>query len=148
MVDQQISLLTSISADSKLASMILYQKSGRPVGAYSHSQVINSVVALQFEQVDTHAYQLKHARKSNSYLGKFTDTLCFGLVWFWHLGIKGLRDTISAGIAARDGFPTDPNDLESHFKLHRHVKVTIFSIFPFQVHMMMQLLIRSENAGQ
>ena len=26
-------------------------------------------------------------------------------------GIKGLRDTIAAGIEARDGFPADPNDL-------------------------------------
>ncbi|KAJ0678494.1 putative alanine transaminase [Helianthus annuus] len=79
----------------------------------------------------------------------------FSLVWFWHQGIKGLRDTIAVGIEARDGFPADPNDifltegaspgvicslsvcLESHLKLHRHVKVTIFSTFPFHVHMMM-----------
>ncbi|KAK9066140.1 hypothetical protein SSX86_013461 [Deinandra increscens subsp. villosa] len=26
-------------------------------------------------------------------------------------GIKGLRDTIAAGIEARDGFPADPNDI-------------------------------------
>ncbi|KAL8529581.1 hypothetical protein ACS0TY_006854 [Phlomoides rotata] len=26
-------------------------------------------------------------------------------------GIKGIRDTIAAGIKARDGFPADPNDL-------------------------------------
>ncbi|KAJ0922631.1 putative alanine transaminase [Helianthus annuus] len=33
------------------------------------------------------------------------------MVWFWHQGIKGLRDTITAGIEARDGFPADPNDI-------------------------------------
>lgn len=26
-------------------------------------------------------------------------------------GIKGLRDTIAAGIEARDGYPADPNDI-------------------------------------
>lgn len=26
-------------------------------------------------------------------------------------GIKGLRDTIAAGIETRDGFPADPNDI-------------------------------------
>lgn len=26
-------------------------------------------------------------------------------------GIKGLRDTIAAGIESRDGFPFDPNDI-------------------------------------
>ncbi len=26
-------------------------------------------------------------------------------------GIKGLRDTIAAGIEAHDGFPVDPNDI-------------------------------------
>ena len=29
----------------------------------------------------------------------------------WFQGIKGLRDTIAAGIEARDGFPADPNDI-------------------------------------
>ena len=29
---------------------------------------------------------------------------------YWQ-GIKGLRDTIAAGIEARDGFPADPNDI-------------------------------------
>ncbi|MFS8009115.1 putative alanine transaminase [Helianthus anomalus] len=90
MVDQQISLLTFFSADSvKLASMILYQKSGRAAGAYSHSQ-----------------------------------------------GIKGLRDTNAGGIEARDGFPADPND------------IFLTKGASPGVHMMMQLLIRSENVGQ
>ncbi|XVE51778.1 hypothetical protein DITRI_Ditri02bG0068500 [Diplodiscus trichospermus] len=48
-------------------------------------------------------------------------------------GIKGLRDTIAAGIEARDGFPADPND--------------IFLTDGAAVHMMMQLLIRSEKDG-
>ena len=30
---------------------------------------------------------------------------------FSYQGIKGLRDTIAAGIEARDGFPADPNDI-------------------------------------
>ncbi|XP_057979904.1 alanine aminotransferase 2-like [Malania oleifera] len=50
-------------------------------------------------------------------------------------GIKGLRDTIAAGIAARDGFPADPNDL-----------FLTDGASP-AVHMMMQLLIRSEKDG-
>ncbi|XP_024971188.1 alanine aminotransferase 2-like [Cynara cardunculus var. scolymus] len=50
-------------------------------------------------------------------------------------GIKGLRDTIAAGIEARDGFPADPNDL-----------FLTDGASP-GVHMMMQLLIRSENDG-
>ena len=29
----------------------------------------------------------------------------------FHQGIKGLRDSIAAGIEARDGYPSDPNDL-------------------------------------
>lgn len=34
------------------------------------------------------------------------------IVLFFPLqGIKGLRDTIAAGIEARDGFPADPNDI-------------------------------------
>ena len=33
------------------------------------------------------------------------------LFLFLYQGIKGLRDTIAAGIEARDGFPADPNDL-------------------------------------
>ncbi|KAK4365658.1 hypothetical protein RND71_013538 [Anisodus tanguticus] len=50
-------------------------------------------------------------------------------------GIKGLRDTIASGIEARDGFPADPNDL-----------FLTDGASP-AVHMMMQLLIRSENDG-
>lgn len=34
--------------------------------------------------------------------------MCFCTIW---QGIKGLRDTIAAGIEARDGFPADPNDI-------------------------------------
>ncbi|KAJ0883644.1 putative alanine transaminase [Helianthus annuus] len=58
------------------------------------------------------------------------------MVWFWHQGIKGLCDTITAGIEARDGFPADPND------------IFLTEGASPGVHMMMQLLIRSENAGQ
>lgn len=50
-------------------------------------------------------------------------------------GIKGLRDSIAAGIEARDGFPADPNDL-----------FLTDGASP-AVHMMMQLLIRSANDG-
>nr|POF21801.1 alanine aminotransferase 2, mitochondrial [Quercus suber] len=50
-------------------------------------------------------------------------------------GIKGLRDTIAAGIEARDGFPADPND------------VFLTDGASPAVHMMMQLLIRSEKDG-
>ncbi|CAN1287264.1 Alanine aminotransferase 2, mitochondrial [Linum perenne] len=50
-------------------------------------------------------------------------------------GIKGLRDTIAAGIQARDGFPCDPNDL-----------FLTDGASP-AVHMMMQLLISSEKDG-
>ncbi|KAK6914620.1 Aminotransferase, class I/classII [Dillenia turbinata] len=50
-------------------------------------------------------------------------------------GIKGLRDTIAAGIAERDGFPADPND------------VFLTDGASPAVHMMMQLLISSESDG-
>jgi alanine transaminase len=50
-------------------------------------------------------------------------------------GIKGLRDTIAAGIEARDGFPTDPND------------IFLTDGASPAVHMMMQLLTRSEEDG-
>ncbi|KAI3766337.1 hypothetical protein L2E82_16391 [Cichorium intybus] len=50
-------------------------------------------------------------------------------------GIKGLRDTIAAGIQARDGFPADPED------------IFLTDGASPGVHMMMQLLIRSENDG-
>ncbi|CAI0473088.1 unnamed protein product [Linum tenue] len=50
-------------------------------------------------------------------------------------GIKGLRDTITAGIEARDGFPANPNDL-----------FLTDGASP-AVHMMMQLLIGSEKDG-
>ncbi|CAI0470825.1 unnamed protein product [Linum tenue] len=50
-------------------------------------------------------------------------------------GIKGLRDTIAAGIEARDGFPANPNDL-----------FLTDGASP-AVHMMMQLLIGSEKDG-
>lgn len=33
------------------------------------------------------------------------------ILFFPLQGIKGLRDTIAAGIEARDGFPADPNDI-------------------------------------
>ncbi|KAG7992158.1 hypothetical protein I3843_02G113800 [Carya illinoinensis] len=50
-------------------------------------------------------------------------------------GIKGLRDTIAAGIQARDGFPADPND------------IFLTDGASPAVHMMMQLLIRSQEDG-
>lgn len=50
-------------------------------------------------------------------------------------GIKGLRDTIASGIEARDGFPSDPND------------IFLTDGASPAVHMMMQLLIRSEADG-
>lgn len=50
-------------------------------------------------------------------------------------GIKGLRDTIAAGIEARDGYPADPND------------IFLTDGASPAVHMMMQLLIRSEGDG-
>uniref|UniRef100_A0A5B7B5R1 alanine transaminase n=1 Tax=Davidia involucrata TaxID=16924 RepID=A0A5B7B5R1_DAVIN len=50
-------------------------------------------------------------------------------------GIKGLRDTIVAGIESRDGFPADPND------------IFLTDGASPAVHMMMQLLIRSEKDG-
>ncbi|CAL5371687.1 unnamed protein product [Camellia sinensis] len=49
--------------------------------------------------------------------------------------IKGLRDTIAAGIEERDGFPTDPND------------IFLTDGASPAVHMMMQLLIKSEEDG-
>ncbi|GAV86545.1 LOW QUALITY PROTEIN: Aminotran_1_2 domain-containing protein, partial [Cephalotus follicularis] len=50
-------------------------------------------------------------------------------------GIKGLRDTIAAGIEARDGFSVDPND------------IFLTDGASPAVHMMMQLLISSEKDG-
>ncbi|KAJ0075216.1 hypothetical protein Patl1_33856 [Pistacia atlantica] len=50
-------------------------------------------------------------------------------------GIKGLRDTIAAGIEARDGFPADPND------------IFLTDGASPAVHSMMTLLIRSEKDG-
>ncbi|KAL9275655.1 Alanine aminotransferase 2, mitochondrial-like protein [Drosera capensis] len=50
-------------------------------------------------------------------------------------GVKGLRDTIAAGIEARDGFRADPND------------IFLTDGASPGVHMMMQLLIRSEQDG-
>ncbi|KAK2969999.1 hypothetical protein RJ640_008339 [Escallonia rubra] len=50
-------------------------------------------------------------------------------------GVKGLRDTIAAGIEARDGYPADPED------------IFLTDGASPAVHMMMQLLIRSEKDG-
>ncbi|XP_006342898.1 alanine aminotransferase 2, mitochondrial-like isoform X4 [Solanum tuberosum] len=50
-------------------------------------------------------------------------------------GIKGLRDKIASGIEVRDGFPADPND------------IFLTDGASPAVHMMMQLLIGSENDG-
>ncbi|KAL1367204.1 hypothetical protein HN51_021249 [Arachis hypogaea] len=50
-------------------------------------------------------------------------------------GIKGLRDTIAKGIEERDGFPANPND------------IFLTDGASPAVHMMMQLLLRSEKDG-
>lgn len=50
-------------------------------------------------------------------------------------GIKGLRDKIASGIEVRDGFPANPND------------IFLTDGASPAVHMMMQLLIGSENDG-
>ncbi|KAL9677458.1 hypothetical protein QQ045_005689 [Rhodiola kirilowii] len=50
-------------------------------------------------------------------------------------GVRGLRDTIAAGIEARDGFPADPD------------AIFLTDGASPGVHMMMQLLIRSEEDG-
>ncbi|KAL5563998.1 hypothetical protein UlMin_033745, partial [Ulmus minor] len=50
-------------------------------------------------------------------------------------GIKRLHNTIAAGIEAHDGYPANPNDI-----------FLTDSANP-AVHMMMQLLIRSEKDG-
>ncbi|KAL2493354.1 Alanine aminotransferase 2 [Abeliophyllum distichum] len=50
-------------------------------------------------------------------------------------GIKGLRDTIASGIEARDGYPADPND------------IFLTDGASPAVHIIMQLLIRSEKDG-
>ncbi|CAN6451275.1 unnamed protein product [Victoria cruziana] len=50
-------------------------------------------------------------------------------------GIKGLRDTIAAGITARDGFPSNPDD------------ICLTNGASPAVHMMMELLLSSEKDG-
>ncbi|MCL7025858.1 hypothetical protein MKW94_005189 [Papaver nudicaule] len=50
-------------------------------------------------------------------------------------GVKCLRDAVAAGIAARDGYPADPND------------IFLTDGASPAVHMMMQLLISSEKDG-
>ncbi|KAL1219851.1 Alanine aminotransferase 2 [Cardamine amara subsp. amara] len=50
-------------------------------------------------------------------------------------GIKGLRDTIAAGMEARDGFPVDPND------------IFLTDGASPAIHMMLQLLLSSEKDG-
>ena len=95
--------------------------------------------------------------------------------WFLfpYQGIKGLRDIIATGIEERDGFPADPNDLfltdgaspavTTYFAFDifclvlnaNSVEFVSFQILMFwrlsfhyfQVHMMMQLLLRSEKDG-
>ncbi|XP_027334294.1 alanine aminotransferase 2-like isoform X1 [Abrus precatorius] len=58
-------------------------------------------------------------------------------------GVKGLRDTIAAGIQDRDGFPANPDDI---FMTDGASPAVCFC-FAFYVHNMMQLLIRSESDG-
>lgn len=69
-----------------------------------------------------------------------------------------MRDAIAAGIAERDGFPVNPDDIfltdgaspavfSCNF-FHSALFIIIADFFfLFQVHMMMQLLIRSEKDG-
>ncbi|ERM96039.1 hypothetical protein AMTR_s00129p00080070 [Amborella trichopoda] len=74
-----------------------------------------------------------------------SDTTCHGLRLKPHAsdyaalipwsGIKGLRDTIAAGIAERDGFPANSDD------------IFLTDGASPGVHMMMQLLLRSEKDG-
>ncbi|XP_047044602.1 alanine aminotransferase 2-like [Lolium rigidum] len=65
-------------------------------------------------------------------------------------GIKGLRDTIAAGITSRDGFPANADDIfltdgaSPGYELYISC---IILLFPCQVHLMMQLLIRNEKDG-
>jgi alanine transaminase len=85
------------SADAiERAWQILDQIPGRATGAYSHSQVIIEALTL---------WTLKSSIQ--------VEYLCRTWLIFPspHQGIKGLRDTIAAGIEARDGFPADPNDI-------------------------------------
>ncbi|XP_042376435.1 alanine aminotransferase 2-like isoform X1 [Zingiber officinale] len=51
------------------------------------------------------------------------------------LGVKGLRDAVAAGIASRDGFPANPDD------------IFLTDGATPAVHIIMQLLIRSEKDG-
>lgn len=67
---------------------------GRATGAYSHSQVLIGLSYLVYLIV------------SLPYIG-----WPMKLFLFPYQGIKGLRDTIAAGIEERDGFPADPNDI-------------------------------------
>lgn len=89
------------------------------------------------------------------------------LIRFPYQGIKGLRDTIAAGIEARDGYPTDSNDIfltdgaSPAVSLYYHsillswiyqvpdcsIHNKSFLFLSCQVHMMMTLLIRSEKDG-
>ncbi|KAL6010561.1 hypothetical protein ACLOJK_000995 [Asimina triloba] len=99
------------SADSVArAWQILDQIPGRATGAYSHSQ--------------------------GSHTCKVTLYASRSAVEYRHiLGIKGLRDTIAAGIADRDGFPSSADD------------IFLTDGASPAVHMMMQLLLRSEKDG-
>lgn len=59
---------------------------------------------------DPHHRNLKNIDAIHKgYVGISYDSL--PLIRFPYQGIKGLRDTIAAGIEARDGYPADPNDI-------------------------------------
>ena len=60
---------------------------------------------------DPHHRNLKNIDAIHKwYVGISYDSLPL-FIRFPYQGIKGLRDTIAAGIEARDGYPADPNDI-------------------------------------
>lgn len=64
---------------------------GRATGAYSHSQVRAPYLSIRLKKKPRWIYSF--------------------LLLLFKQGIKGLRDAIAAGIAARDGFPANPEDI-------------------------------------
>ncbi|KAH9626662.1 hypothetical protein KSS87_014577 [Heliosperma pusillum] len=111
------------SADSiERAWQILDQIPGRATGAYSHSQFVAGF-STSFAFLDLETVSGRSVKCS-----KFTVTE-------FEVGIKGLRETIAAGIEARDGFPANAND------------IFLTDGASPGVHMMMQLLLRSEEDG-
>jgi alanine transaminase len=147
------------SADSiERAWQIVDQIPGRATGAYSHSQVLIDLSNLVYLIIIPLLFT-GHSMK---------------LFIFAYQGIQGLRETIAAGIGERDGFPCNADDIFLtdgaspavcfYFGFNIFLfgficlqcKLTIIlnmcmflrlSFLYFQVHMMMQLLTRSEKDG-